>query len=78
MNKVKKFFLMFILCYGLNFNGYNQNNIVPNFSFEDTINCPTGFWGELWKEWYPSTITTTDYFHLCLSLQYNLIPPTPQ
>ena len=55
----------------------NSQNIVPNFSFEDTIACPGG-WGGINEAigWFQPCICTSssDYFNLCDSAGFVGIP----
>ena len=48
-----------------------QQNLVPNGSFEDTMNCPDNY-DELnkTKYWYKPTQGTPDLFHSCNSMPY--------
>ncbi len=49
-------------------NNFAQVNFVPNWSFEDTVNCPTGG-GQLYNAlgWLNPTLGTPDYFNGCSS-----------
>lgn len=64
----KKLYFIFIL---FSFRMFSQVNLVPNFSFEDTVGCPTGI-GELfnavsWVNPSSSLGSTSDYFNSCNS-----------
>jgi len=47
----------------------NAQNLVPNYSFEDTLGCPTGG-GQinLASPWNSPTLGTPDYFNSCASI----------
>lgn len=42
-----------------------QVNLVPNYSFEDTISCPWAFGIFSVENWYSPTANTPDYLHKC-------------
>jgi len=52
-------------------------NLVPNFSFEDTLSCPTGP-GQLdvaTSDWYSPTDYAADFFHPCANLMSGVNVP---
>jgi gliding motility-associated-like protein len=59
-------FFTFLLFYFFTFNIHAQVNLVPNPSFEDTINCPNGI-GQINKcmLWYNPSTGSPDYFNSC-------------
>ena len=67
-------FLYFILLANI---GYSQINLVPNWSFEDTISCPQ-FQGMSFYSytppWFSPTWNTPDIFHSCASDSYVGVP----
>jgi hypothetical protein len=66
---MKAAFLIFCFINIVIINCKAQLNLVPNPSFEDTINCPTGLYNELGKNWFQSIEqSTTDYYHRCINL----------
>jgi gliding motility-associated-like protein len=64
--------LYLLICLVIYFNSFSQINLVPNPSFEDTINCflqmivshPTAT-GKYLKNWYTKKGTSPDYFNVC-------------
>lgn len=66
MSKKRKIFLLYFL--SLNFSfliSFAQTNLVPNPSFEDTVNCPVGQ-GELYKAvGWSSYKDSPDYMNAC-------------
>lgn len=44
-----------------------QSNLAPNYSFEDTVQCPTGFTQMYAIGWYSPTLGTPDYYNSCNS-----------
>ncbi|CAN5384912.1 hypothetical protein BH11BAC1_BH11BAC1_04670 [soil metagenome] len=42
-------------------------NLVPNCSFEDSLNCPSGWTDFSVKNWYSPTLSSPDYFNSCNS-----------
>ncbi len=64
---------------------YAQINLVPNGSFEDTVNCPgyaNGFYINAAKYWFNPNTGTADYFNSCSTdfdnLQNTLLFSVPQ
>jgi gliding motility-associated-like protein len=55
-----------------------QNNLVPNPSFENYINCPT-YVGEFYQclDWFNPTRNSPDYFNSCFVGFNNAIPDVP-
>src|SRR4051812_12969049 len=42
-----------------------SQNLVPNWSFEDTVACPIGIGGIIYSVGWSSFIQTPDYFNSC-------------
>jgi|GEM_PF-1833453 len=63
-NKISTITIVLILFY---YNGFSQNNLVPNSSFESYSSCPAN--DELYKAipWYQPNLTgsSSDYYHTC-------------
>ena len=59
--------IAFCICSLLLISGLHAQNLVPNWSFEDTIHCPTGpFYGiSCTKNWHSPTPNTPDYYNSC-------------
>ncbi len=59
--------LILIIALAFNYT-YAQQNLVPNGSFEDTVNCPSyanGFYINTAKYWFNPNTGTADYFNSC-------------
>ncbi|MGB3948261.1 MAG: gliding motility-associated C-terminal domain-containing protein [Bacteroidia bacterium] len=66
MSKKKNYIILFVL---FSYRILAQNSFVTNYSFEDTLDCPTGL-GQLYKSiaWINPSVSvnsTSDYFNSC-------------
>ena len=71
---MKAFFALFLACPTI---AFCQLNLVPNFSFEDSVICPTPNFGPLPKPWYvPSNIGRTHgfYYNGCSNYLTSQVP----
>jgi hypothetical protein len=57
---------------------FSPENLVPNPSFEDTVNCPT-YISQLHnaRHWFSPTSNTPDYFNACFDDWVNASPDVP-
>ena len=74
MKNIKQFSI--ILFFLLSFCNLNiaQNNLVPNYSFEDIISCPHPELSSFYSytlPWYSPTSGTPDIYNICDCFQLN-------
>src|SRR3989304_3331262 len=64
--KTKRLVLVILFSFLFADNYFSQVNLVPNWSFEDTLTCPTTA-GEIDKAppWFNPTLSTPDYYNSC-------------
>lgn len=69
---MKIFLILILVCLGVGIS--NAQNLVPNPSFEDTVNCPNSM-GQVTKAkfWY-SLFNSPDYFHECAPMTQFSVP----
>ncbi|MGQ0828763.1 MAG: gliding motility-associated C-terminal domain-containing protein [Bacteroidota bacterium] len=69
--------LTFLFCFLYFYKMYAQANLVPNPSFEDTINCPTNI-GQInnCAAWYNPNTGSPDYFNSCAFVITDASVPT--
>ena len=74
--KTKRLVLVILFSFLFADNYFSQVNLVPNWSFEDTVSCPTSV-GQLNNTpfWFPANTGTPDYYNQCATLVSNASVP---
>ncbi|MBL4624160.1 MAG: T9SS type A sorting domain-containing protein [Flavobacteriales bacterium] len=63
-----RYYLVLLLCFGCRVNHVEAQNLVPNPSFEDTVQCPSNVGQIMYAtNWFNPSIggASTDYFNAC-------------